>query len=274
MTDSHLYKALVDAAGHLNDEGVAWYAEHLFHDNLIGLPAELLSHVSDCETCKASCLAVAEIISLTEKSEKGEEDTEQEGHDLVGEAWPAYRKKKPVHLFLKVAAVIIFLAGVGGIIYKYNSHMNATQNVEMAEAPGSNPGDSLGEEIQAGLFRKSLALWKSMAPGYESSFHPEVKMESMLRMVFRSHSFRVQHPDTMSLLTVGMPINFIWVQTSPERLTLRLINNEGKLMHKRSLDHHNTYSVRKLLPPGLYYWFFENDHQTIAGGRMGVVPDQ
>lgn len=265
--------------GHLNEEGLAFYAEHLLRRELDIISGEITDHVMECSDCKFHCFELTEMLKLEQQTDLKmmvEKDAEPPGisekHDKRGERrqWPRIFNLQG----FKIAAAIIILAGVGWIIMNWMRDMK-DENVKTAAVPPviDSTENAPSAPVKTGI-QAWVDKWARSNPASAMSYQTNAKLEAMMRMLFRSSDFQVVQPDSICETKYGEPLNFKWVDKKGKELTLRIMDQKGNLVHQRKLVHHLRYEVKKVLEPGLYYWFIEQSNYTVAGGRFGVVKDQ
>ncbi|MHC1706302.1 MAG: hypothetical protein AB9842_02140 [Bacteroidales bacterium] len=278
MKDINRISELFDAQNHLNDEGVALYAESLLKDDMKGIPGLILEHVMECSDCKIRCLEVYEIIRIQHEMTKGisrNDEVKPPGEpplDIESD-----RSAKKIRFYnsrlFNVAAGIIILIGAGLLIVNWIKSIKGDK-VMIAEQKVAN--DTAHHEALMGKsegIKRWTEKWIGLNPAYEKAFQTNDKLESMLKLVFRSDDFVVQMPDSIAEFRQGMPVKFNWTDKKSKELILKIIDNTGNSIHKRKLKHHLAYEVNKSMEPGLYYWFIEQSNFTVAAGRFGVLKD-
>ncbi len=274
----HPSESLFDAGGHLNEEGVAFYAEHLAAERLEALPKNILLHVQECEQCKMNCLETAEIIRTEQAAESegraGGGTLAEERAVVYGSDSDSGRSRwgRP----LKYAAVVVVIAGLGTVILM---NINVMRRERTERVIGMNDTMEKGRPGGGGTVQeKTLAIrvheWTQKYPQYSQQFQPNADLEKIMHLTFRSEQVFVEQPDSISEYTTPEKVEFRFSKDTRIIFTLRLIDRDGKLIHQRRMKHQESYVIPKQLRPGLYYWFIDQDTRTLACGRIAVLPHQ
>jgi hypothetical protein len=270
---------LFNGEGHLNEEGVAFYAEKMLAQEMHQLPPQILQHVTDCQPCKIQCLEVFNILQQLEKERIKDYDGGERGS--LGGSGPVKippEEKEPnmgsKALIFKIAAGILLIMGVGWVLMKGMRSMK-DENSRLADNNTITDSKHTTGAMKSGsAIERWIETWEHLFPASQGIYHSNPSLESMLSIVFRSQDFIVVKPDSITEYKAGEDIIFDWSDKKGKEIELKIISRDGSLIHKRRLSHHSSYVVKKALPPGLYYWFIERSNVTVAGGRFGIIPDQ
>jgi len=236
---------------HLNDEGVALYVDALKLDKQNLLPAKVVEHVEDCQTCKATIFDLHEMLREQNYAELGP-------HPFFEPK--TAQKTWPYGGLLRLAAVLMI-----GIVMTYSIYallFRQTPEEQIAEIKSPLPdstrlSDSLKIELPA---PETVEL-------YAANFTPSSNLEDLIDSELRAASLEMLAPKNGS--EVQDEIVFKWRGEPLEGLQLKILNNrEEALFNFPAPDGQLIFSEK--LRPGLYYWKLETEEELLHVGKFYV----
>lgn len=221
--------------GHLNDNGIALYADALMLDRVDDLPANVRSHVEDCVVCQQEIAVLCEMLDENLYREAREEhpffktDTQPQKTD----AFP----------YFKIAAILLSVV-LAGLTYWFFANRGPEEPV-IADEP---------------IITEELII----AENFTS--HPFY--ENLVGQEYRAGTIRVLSPSIDDEFS-EQPIGFEWDRADDAPLTLQILNNRTETIHETG-DLQKSYQPDIDLDPGLYYWRLESDKELLYVGRFTV----
>jgi len=236
---------------HLNDEAVALYVDALKLEKQNQLPAKVVEHVEDCQTCKATIFDLHELMREQNYAELGP-------HPFFEPK--TAQKTWPYGGLLRLAAVLMI-----GIVMTYSIYallFRQTPEEQIAEIKSPRPdstrlSDSLKIELPA---PEAVAL-------YAANFEASPNLEDLIDSEFRSSALEALLPKNGS--DVQGEIVFKWQGESPTGLQLKILNNHEEALFTSPVQ--GTQLVfKEKLKPGLYYWKLETEEELLHIGKFYV----
>ncbi len=102
-----------------------------------------------------------------------------------------------------------------------------------------------------------------------ANFEPSATYEEMLASNLRSAATTILSPKIGQKIT-GNTIQFRWKTSEAGPFLLKILNNRGRELLSLSTEQ-NSLTLKRKLPPGLYYWKLETEEELMAVGKF-LVP--
>jgi hypothetical protein len=273
-------KSYFNNEGHLSDESIAYFAEHLINNETTNVDTKLLEHVEDCSKCKKNILSLCDILDEV----KGFNSEEERFNSYPG----SYKTKQHTggwtnFRIIQLAAAVIITVGIIGIIVKHNLNYfsmqdrNGKLDISMNKLPVSKEFiDTMPDKIIKKPIppEENQKLIKKQKPNYEllaANFKQNPAYEELLKSGLRS---------TIALESVSPPndyhfkmnenIEIEWRNTIGSPVIFILFNNLGVEVFR---------SIKTEVPPikvnyhpssGLYYWKLETEDDLLHIGKFTV----
>lgn len=241
---------------HLTDEGVALYVDAMKLKRTTELPKEMLKHVEYCPDCQLQIVELYELL----KNEVYEPSLKHPYFDRVQE--PEVRYGSVIY---RVAAV---LAGVAllGIGYYFLS----TTNVQYTPSPLVETDQSVHRKERPQNIKQQEHITQEKTPtqqqDFAANFIESPNLEDLVQTQFRSIAVEVITPKAGDV--VQQPVVFKWKGVD-EPLTIKILSNKEQTLATANITT-NTYTTKKILSPGLYYWKLETKDEVIYVGKFLV----
>ncbi|HRY33090.1 MAG TPA: hypothetical protein P5531_09020 [Bacteroidales bacterium] len=266
MNSATEYERLFDQGGHVNEEGVAYYAEAILAGREDTLPEGLRAHVAHCSHCAAQCLEMVMILKEIDAGEASAGEGLTEGEQILGESCIEMTQSQSGRIRLvwrryRIVAGFLLLGSIGLFLLLWLSEMKREEDLVKKHDRGV-----IRQEQR--VLETWVSYWAGKNSGFGERFILNPSLEKMLAMAFRSGEFAVLSPDSLAVYHEGDTVFFNWKGAGMATLVLRVIGNTGETLHQRKLSHHHAYYLPVRPQPGLYYWFVELDGMKAAGGRF------
>lgn len=248
-----------DQHGHLTDEGIARYAEALRQDAVDKLPSAMVQHIEQCESCHGQALDLYALIADADYSALG--------------ALPAPQATVRRLWVVRAAAAAVFVM-LSWLVYRLSAPAPSTQPVVKVETPV----DTIREDSPGRIAQPDKpatpppAVPRETTPQYaDASFYtPADNMEGMIVSTMRSGGFEVTAPANSDTIARTEALRFAWKNAPEGELTLIILTNKEKEVHRSSVTAANYYSFEGKLTPGLYYWKLEDASDLLHVGKFYI----
>jgi hypothetical protein len=181
-----------------------------------------------------------------------------------------------IRSILPIAAGILLLIGLAGLVWKWSDIANRKVNLSEEKrdsASVENPtalalNDSMGRNSKmqtnsSGREKKLYAI-KSTDKAYE--LNP--LYEGMVANTMRSVSIKLIEPADSISVNSGNKITFKWKIEPVRELTLTILSNKGETIS--TLKGSSTIVFDAFAKVGLFYWKLDDDEETLAAGKIIV----
>ncbi|MBK8705205.1 MAG: hypothetical protein IPN33_17645 [Saprospiraceae bacterium] len=92
----------------------------------------------------------------------------------------------------------------------------------------------------------------------------------MIVSTMRSGGFEVTAPANSDTIARAEALRFAWKNAPEGELTLIILTNKEKEVHRSSVTAANYYSFEAKLTPGLYYWKLEDASDLLHVGKFYI----
>lgn len=287
-----IYTKMFKSNGHFNEEGISLYAEALYYQCLSKLPSEMLQHAEECLDCKMESLEISEIMAEDEKSMPAEDDhpffgIQQRSGKYEKEAAAEINNsgKRNTFFFLKLAAAILLLIAIGSaaVLIMKNRHLfdkqpvvkslpstDTSQSKEEIKINPVLPRDTIQNQAREDHKPEELKSTNSVKKDIlADAFVTNTDLERLLVGQTRSSDFKVLNPKADSIYRNSQDVEFQWKTMMMEPLTLKVMDNLGKVKIQKSVKG-KAFRISEELRSGLYYWFIGTDEDMLAGGKFKI----
>ncbi len=243
---------MFDSFGHLSDEGIAVCVDAIRAKSFNALPDLLLSHVDGCDRCKREIVGTLALLD----EETYENQTLQTTITKTGQA------QRSSFLFAyRVAASIVVCVSIG--ILFYLAQILRSDGPALLESKRSVEVQREQARPESSPDRAQLEQSAEILENFTAS----PTLENLANAVPRSTSVVVRSPRNGA--TFNGKIAFEWTATEPGGITLEILSNTGKPLHK--FVHHKSPLLFPMeLKPGLYYWKLEGQSELLYVGKFLV----
>lgn len=207
-------------------------------------------HLEQCPNCRkyVDSLRTFEARLVSHISGAPTERDIQEANRIV----EPERVEHPFTIIYKIAAIFALVA-LAGVIYYF------------VQREGPSPKSTV--QVQpAGASERSILQSETAKKAIADNFIPSPHLEDLVMTEYRSSSIDIGAPKNGD--TVMQPVVFQWKETG-NLLTLKIFSNHEKtILARQSLT--NSFTLKKRLTPGLYYWKLESDEELLYTGKFVV----
>lgn len=241
---------------HLTDEGVALYVDAMKLKRTAELPKEMLKHVEYCPDCQLQIVELYELL----RNEVYDTTMKHPYFDRVQEPEVRYGG-----VMYRVAAVLAGMALLG-IGYYFISTTNIQQtppSLVEKEKPQNIKQQEDFTQANKSIRKKETA---EQQQDFAANFTESPNLEDLVQTQFRSIAVEVITPKAGDV--VKQPVVFKWKGVN-EPLTIKILSNKERTLASANITT-NTYTTKKILSPGLYYWKLETKDEVIYVGKFLV----
>ncbi len=262
-------KNLFNDKGHLNDEGIAGYAEKLIAKEHYSLPESVLSHVEECKLCKSRVMNTIDVlISIKNGSAIAK------SHDKLKRE--SGTRKDNYKELLKYAAIIAILLGLSFLLIKnirfshvLQSELVHKDSTRMNQFQGSQNKteriDSIQEDQKINLRVEESVDF--LADNYKESD----LFENLLSVEYRDiQEINIKSPSLNQIFSKKDSVIFIWDTERDESWQIKIFNNTDSrpFLVKEVLT--TEFCLDTMLGSGLYYWKLETENSLVHVGKFIV----
>jgi len=241
---------------HLTDEGVALYVDAMKLKRTAELPKEMLKHVEYCPDCQLQIVELYDVL----KNEVYDTTMKHPYFDRVEEPNVGYTS-----IMYRVAAVLagVALLGVGYYFITTTSIQQTPPSLVEKEKPQSIEQQGNLAETNESVRRKETTVQQQ---DFAANFVESPNLEDLVQTQFRSIAVEVITPKAGDV--VQQPVVFKWKGVN-EPLTIKILSNKERTLASANVNT-NSYTTKKILSPGLYYWKLETKDEVIYVGKFLV----
>lgn len=231
-------------------------------------PEEELSfekHLLVCGLCRDKIIKLEDIIETLEILQQKKFRNEK-GQTL--NHWVTYRKG---FQYLKIAAVVLFIAGISGLVYMLFNEVWVKPKPALITENKNDTAKAVVVENLAVTDRQNdigkIAGNQIKVPEEQvRNFKPDIFYEKLVEENYRNTAITVLSPlnDTLR----GIPA-FKWEGQLPEILTLKIIDNREKTLYQQPVRNGSLPGID--LKPGLYYWQLMSENETLVTGKFVYI---
>ena len=257
MNTNHLFTE-PDATNHrhLTEEGVALYADALLLQRSDELPTSLREHVEGCLECEMQIMGVYEISKklgpVSVSTPHPYFDRESSGNK-VRELAARYTT------YYRIAAVI---GGAALLAAGYYALMNGSTHEPTIISQQNKPAQQTVVEQP----KATAAPKQETAQLLADNFAESSNLEDLTHGEFRSTTVEVLSPSVGQ--AVRQPIVFQW-KNMDEPVTIKILSNKERTLVSSTVKG-NSYTFKKKLSQGLYYWKLESEKELLFVGKFLV----
>jgi len=258
---------------HLNEEGIAFYADALNADTLDNLPEVLLLHVESCNKCKKKIIFINQIIS---RDKIANEDFNHQFPDATPK-----KRRLPLQKLIRIAATIIFTVGVGASAYYYlgiKNNSNIKNNEVVLNRDTSykkslvkkNKVDQRKPGIIVAEIDKNTKSVKVKNDKFALTMLESKLFENLIASSPRSQEVKIIAPFINQHYAENDTIYFELKKPPTTSLTIKIYNNKGDKVFEEENMTIVKCKISKKLSPGLYYWKLEKSDDLMYVGKFIV----
>lgn len=274
---------LVNENGHLNDDASALMVEAMLRDKIEIVPEPVREHVEECETCRST---IIELVSFLRNPDPGH--IRETRKIRVQPQIPEVARKKWRFSAGRVAAVFVvvaFMTAAYFLVFEDPSMLSRYFN-------GSGPDHDGGQDRQQSVVRgnpedagpgtavkggntpgrtpgvRTLQVQSErrvIAPDPAEKYRVNPNLENMIGSRLRGRSFEVLEPPDNKVVT--LPVRFQWKRPFSKPHTLKIVNNNSKVIYKFRVTG-TAFDFEGKLEPGLYYWKLESKNELFYVGKF------
>ena len=253
--------------GHLNEEGIALYADGLLLEKIDMLPISIRNHVEDCQQCKKEVFDTYELIRNNQRFKN------IETHPFFG------LKKENQHSgsgsrmysFLKIVAVFLIIISVSVVInylLKTKSQSNSLNSQVTSNSKDTlhEIGNPAKKNVNVQRVDSSNAQNERLAVNFKKS----ELFEGLISSNFRSADIEVLSPFLGQKFIKQSHIIFEFKGDVSIPVTIKVYNNKGKEMLVRNGISTNRYRYAPKLYSGLFYWKLLREDDLLYVGKFYI----
>jgi len=246
---------------HLTEEGVALYVDAILLQRIEELPSSLREHVEMCLECETQIMGVYEL------SKKVYPIAAKRPHPYFDRNKVREPEVRYTAFSYRIAAAIGTAALLAAGYYALVNGSHKQPAIVEQQNPKSRVEQS--QHTQQTIAQKPNSV---TTPKKESqalladNFTESSNLEDLVHGEFRSTTIEVLAPTVGQ--KVQQPILFKW-KTFEENVMIKILNNKERILFSHVVDG-NSYTYKKKLPPGLYYWKLETDKDLLHIGKFLV----
>ncbi|GEM_PF-7134553 len=223
-------------------------------------PEEELSfeeHLLVCSECRDKIIKLKDIIE-TIGIRQQKKFRNEKGRILNPRA--VYRKG---FQYLKIAAVVLFVAGISGLVYMLFNEMRVKQEPQLITGENSDTAQKIRRDNVPVPDRQNdigkIAGNQTKVPDdHVRNFTPDMFYEKLVEENYRNTAITILSPlnDTLKGVVV-----FKWDGLVPEILTLKIVDNRENTIYQKPVKNGSMPVID--LKPGLYYWQLMSEKETM-----------
>jgi len=239
MKEQKTYHDGPDAGYHLDENGLAVYAEYLRHQR-DDLPDELRIHVENCGHCRAEIMALTDLLDDIPESRVTNHESRVTNH-----------ASRILRLIASLAAVVL----LAWIIQLFRD-----KHPESAPTIVSTPQDT---QV---VMDTTLDIFV-----YAQAFIPDPDLESLVSATFREAGNPLpEGPSNDRIFHPGDTLRITWSPEPGQSHSFTILDNQGFPRTAWEKLGDSPFSLIIDLTPGLYYWKFTGEKVLWKVGRFTV----
>ena len=266
---------------HLSEEQIAIFAEALSSGKETSIPAEWRQHITECDQCAHEVALVSQII------EEEEEGTPKKERSAESSNTRFILRKILVRFGVAASVILIIGAGICFTVMLTDNQQNniaaLDTNERVSDTPEPNssqekvmPVDKRKDAIKAEVVNDSAGTQKPENNKIKLAYAPDKNLEKLAQR-FESGSMRGDDVSAESPHEInakqGSEILIELKNPENNSVIIEFFNNQGKKLFEKETSQ-ETYQVKKLTEPGLYYWKLLNqDFDLIYCGKIVIGQD-
>jgi hypothetical protein len=278
MLKPSLYEQLVDEEGHLNEEGIALYAEALHLDRLAELPEFLLHHVEDCISCKSQSFEIYQVLRSMEEEFPSQDHPffrEQNTENQREQAGTKSRNNGPSSFLdhYRIAAGISIIIALGLSLYFLFKPSKPPLIADFSTHQPDRKG--LSNQLSTRTVEKDSLKINNLKPKktelvLKESYEANQGLEKKQKSIINTGSFNILSPVKSVTINAGKDIQFSWDSKIRTQLGLRIFDNRNHPVYSGLVSGH-AFLLKNNLKPGLYYWFIYDGQEILAGNTLVIT---
>ena len=284
MKDSSEYHAGTGEPGHLDENGLAWYADFLRGD-AGPVPERMVEHVAACAYCRAELMAITDLLDQLP--------------DLVEEPYeplsaPGLKSQKTsrqqLAVWLRTVAALAAVGLLAWVVQRLLPDAPVKEPLVSIMAPDSttvtpdqpdslvvadHPPTGAGAEGSAVIVAPRDKRPTGPLPDtvlYAAAFIPNPAYENMIGAKYRAGTDpKVAGPDPGRIIAPGDTLIFSWNPDPDDAYLLLVVTNRDSTVCEINPGPNGKLAWKADLKPGLYYWKFLGQEDLWKVGRVKVV---
>lgn len=278
-------KGYFDKSGHLNELGVSLYVDSIVLGEANQNDPKIEKHVEGCFYCKSQIIDLYSVLKEYDSKINEENSLSNLISGKKEKSKKMYRIKRPYTILFKVAALVIFIVGIGFFaIQLFNQKID-----KIAIETESHKHDTLkefyekiknDEDIIAQNSQQMVESTKVEKPGiknHSGNFHNYISanfkesqnLESLVGVKYRDNEIiKIISPENGKVFRVNEVITFKWEIQPNKLLILKIFNNKEKIVFNEDDINENVFEFKNNLPQGIYYWKLETEDDLYYTGKF------
>lgn len=225
---------------HLTDLQVAQYVEALLDAEPSRIDPMVRNHVEACLKCKSDVLGLYSL----------RHNTGQTFQPAASNDSATLFKKIRRNSWFQIAAVFLIVIGISAVSYYMKDSGQPTQTSTIAsQATGVDS-------------TKQTRNYATM-----SRFDESPNLEDLLHSSMRSTQIKILSPPDG--FNAKNEIDFHWTSGKSQTYFLKILDNKEEVVQQDTI-HGNSFVMKDVPPPGLYYWKLENQSDLLHLGKFIV----
>ena len=280
--------------GHLNDSGIALYADAIKLNKIAQLPDNFKSHVDSCTICQHQLVDFSAIMTDVDQSDIKQhpyfDKNESQAQNLVSDTKTSKSSGSKIRPLLMRIAVAAVFAALTFFAYK---QFSGNQKKEIVNVYPDAPPNRLKPETKEPNPKTNETIVETPKPSenktpkantpkqseieipeaknnrelFAANFIPNEEYESILGNITRSAEFKVTGPINDVMFREGKKILFKWENNI--KLNFTIFDNEEEVVFVKSINSDHL-DFQNNLKPGVYYWKLETEKDLLHLGKFTV----
>jgi hypothetical protein len=273
------FEELFREDGHLNDEGVAYFAESLVQSKMQRVTDGIRSHVENCFDCKKRIFSIHDI--LVEDTTVNHQIQELVKLNLIEKRGIIFNRA--LVYSMRIAAILIVGLGIYFLIFKYSSNSENFANMDLKI---NNKTDSAKNPSHVSKVKEGVVIFDTSKKGLKNDVKPSIEeafdttllaenfknnksFDELMNSTMRSGiEFKVLSPNNLAQFSPGQSIEISWKTDLDGPFAITFFTNQGKTIYSSKPIITKKYKMNFVLSPGLYYWKLETEDEMLNIGKI------
>jgi hypothetical protein len=168
-------------------------------------------------------------------------------------------------VFIRIAAVaLLLIASTWLLVFYFGSKKAPGEKYISKQEKKLQPTHPVSPSTKDSTNKNLIAANNKL-----DNFSELARFEALINQEYRSEEgFEVISPKNTQKYKAGDPIVFRWQRQGTDQLNLVIFSNKGKVVSEQKIP--SSFSYKKILIPGLYYWQLETEEDAVFMGKFIV----
>lgn len=271
---------------HLNDEGIALYADAIKFNKIPQLPNGFKTHVESCPVCQQQIVDFSSIMVDIKQDSVSAHPFFDSNKKTTSLSKPNNENVR--YLFYKIAAIAVILMIVlftyrqfsvekpSEIVEKNQENIEQQDEIQKEiilpetqdkEELVEKPNDTKNQDLPKPHKPKIDQEERNNRELFAANFILNEEFESMLGTTSRSENFEIESPQDDSVFKEQQSIPFKWRNNI--KLILTILDNQEEEVFMKKVEG-KTFDFNSNLKPGVYYWKLETEEDLLHLGKFTI----